>query len=82
MRVDLQNGKYTVIQEPSGRLHCLRYGEPWRDCTGDGLIYSLAAEVEALRERIKAASNFLVCVAIADWQEVVNNTLKILEDRA
>jgi hypothetical protein len=45
-------GKYTVTQDATGRLTALRYGEPWRDCCGDGLIYTLAAEVETLREEL------------------------------
>lgn len=39
---------YEVVLD-AGRLSVLRYGEKWRDCTGDNLIYCLAAEVEALR---------------------------------
>lgn len=48
--VTVENGKYTVKQDADGRLTALRYGEPWRDCCGDGLIYALAAEVESLRD--------------------------------
>jgi hypothetical protein len=52
MRVTVYHGKYTVIQDPGGGLSALRYGEPWRDCTGDGLILALAQEVEELRETV------------------------------
>lgn len=52
LNVNLENGKYTVIQEDDGRLYALRYGEVWRDLCGDKLVYSLAAEVERLREKI------------------------------
>lgn len=52
LRVTIGDGKYTVIQDASGKLFALRYGRPWRDCCGDGLIYALAAEVEELRERL------------------------------
>jgi hypothetical protein len=56
MKVTVYDGKYTVIQEPNGGLKALRYGEKWRDCTGDGLILALAQEVEELRERLGALS--------------------------
>ena len=50
--VTVGDGKYTVKQDVTGRLTALRYGEPWRDCCGDGLIYTLAAEVDMLREQL------------------------------
>lgn len=53
MRVDVENGKYTVVFEEDNRLHVLRYGEPWRDCIGDKLILALAQEIETLREQLK-----------------------------
>lgn len=53
MRVSVYNGKYTVIQDADGSLRAERYGLPWRDCTGDNLIWFLAREVEALRAVLK-----------------------------
>ena len=50
LNVTVGDGKYTVQQDDGGRLTALRYGEPWRDWCGDGLIYQLAAEVQNLRE--------------------------------
>ena len=50
LKVTVEDGKYTVIQEKSGRLMALRYGQPWRDCNGDGLIHALAYEVDELRK--------------------------------
>jgi hypothetical protein len=47
------NDKYTVYQDQSGRLKALRYGEEWRDCVGDNLIYSMAVEIEELRGKLK-----------------------------
>ena len=46
------NNKYTVVQMKNGSLKALRYGEEWRDCTGDGLILSLAQELESSRNFI------------------------------
>lgn len=53
--VPLDDGKYRVIMHKSGSMEALRYGEPWRKCDGDGLIYSLASEVRSLREQLKKA---------------------------
>jgi hypothetical protein len=51
LSVTVYDGKYTVRQDASGRLTALRYGQPWRDCVGDGLILALAQEVQNLRDR-------------------------------
>jgi len=53
MNITVADGKYTVIQDEKGRLRALRYGEEWRDCCGDNLIYALAAEVEDLRVELE-----------------------------
>lgn len=60
LRVTVGDGKYTVIQEADGHLRALRYGEEWRDCTGDGLILALAHEVERLRAAGRAAYVYVV----------------------
>lgn len=56
LRVSLEYGKYTVIQTEDGRLRALRYGDEWRDLTGDKLAYALAAEVEKLRNDLEMAN--------------------------
>ena len=33
-------------------LRALRYGEEWRDCCGDNLVYYLAAELDDARKEI------------------------------
>jgi hypothetical protein len=50
MRVSVAGGKYTVVQDAAGKLLALRYGEEWRDCVGDNLIRSLAAELDEARQ--------------------------------
>lgn len=80
MNVSICDGKYTVIQDEKGGLKALRYGEEWRDCCGDNLIYNLAYEVSKLREKINEAKNCLVCSAVAPATEVCKNTLEILND--
>ena len=41
----------------------------------------LVAEVDALRKKIQAAENCLVCASIANPMEIVNNTYKILQEK-
>ena len=49
LRVTVYDGKYTVIFDEKG-LRALRWGEEWRDCCGDGMILTLAQEVDKLRK--------------------------------
>lgn len=49
-KISLDNGKYEVILDPAGGIKALRYGEEWRDCTGDNLIYWMAVEILKLKE--------------------------------
>lgn len=50
MEYTLENGKYTVIfDDKTGNLKALRYGEEWRDLTGDKLFYSMLAEMIQLK---------------------------------
>lgn len=58
LRESICDGKYTIIQESSGRTKVLRYGEEWRDVTGDNVIGGAAHEIERLRkevDRLKSA---------------------------
>ena len=50
-RIDFEDGKYSILHYHGVGLRALRYGEPWRDCSGDGLILALVQEVEDLREQ-------------------------------
>lgn len=56
LRISVDNGKYTVVQDHTGKLFALRDGEFWRDCVGDNLIYWLAAELYSAREDLKNAA--------------------------
>lgn len=49
-KIDLCDGKYSVMHDNGADLHAVRYGEPWRDLIGDGLVLALVQEVERLRE--------------------------------
>lgn len=57
--VEVENGKYAVIQEKDGNLYALRYGEKWRDLCGDKLVLALAYEVAQLREKVN--QNEVIC---------------------
>ena len=44
-----------MLWDAENGLCALRHGERWRDCTGDNLIFSLATEVQNLRDQLEAA---------------------------
>lgn len=52
-KLSICDGKYTIVQEPDGHTKVLRYGDEWRDVTGDNVIGGLAYELTAANERIK-----------------------------
>lgn len=54
--VSVCDGKYTVAQYRGGRVEAFRYGEKWRDCTGDELILALAQELHELRVAVEDAA--------------------------
>lgn len=64
LSLSVAEGKYTVQFDADGRLRCLRYGQPWRDLTGDGMVLAMAHEIERLRERLKLSNDYLK----ASWQ--------------
>ncbi len=49
LSVTVADGKYTLVFTPDGHLSALRYGQPWRDLTGDGMVLALVQEVDKLR---------------------------------
>lgn len=55
LRVDVDGGKYTVIQEEGGRTRIDRYGEPWMGQEGSfpgvNAVLAMAYELEELRAR-------------------------------
>ena len=53
VNISICDGKYTVIQAPTGTTRVLRYGEECRDVTGDNVIGGLAWELQEARDRIK-----------------------------
>lgn len=55
--IDLDDGKYTIQHENGANLRCLRYGQPWRDLTGDKMVLAMADEIERLTA-YKAAAEY------------------------
>jgi hypothetical protein len=56
MKIELADGKYTYLfyQDEYGvHQEALRYGELWRDLTGDNLIYTMAVKITELEEQLK-----------------------------
>ena len=52
----LDNEKYEVIfDQTSGKceFHALRYGEEWRNLTGDNLVLCMFQRIQDLEERLK-----------------------------
>lgn len=52
MNIKLDNGKYEIIVNKDGTVKCLRYGEEWRDITGDGMVLAMAYEIDRLKDII------------------------------
>lgn len=57
LRIDVDGGKYTVVQPEGAQSYILRYGEPWlgRDnggFAGSNCVLAMAYELEALRAKV------------------------------
>ena len=75
VNISICDGKYTVIQAPTGTTRVLRYGEEWRDVTGDNVIGGLAWELQEARERIKRLED-----SYAAKDKQLSNLLHICRD--
>lgn len=58
-KVELDSGKYTYIFD-NGKQSALRYGEQWRDLSGDKFIYCLASEVDKQKELANIYKQMLI----------------------
>jgi hypothetical protein len=47
-----ENGKYVVEDHDDGSVLAKRYGEPWKDFTGDKLFYLMLARIEELEQEL------------------------------
>ena len=48
--VQFENGKYTYVRHCDGSASALRYGEHWRDLTGDKFVGALVDELQSVRD--------------------------------
>lgn len=74
-RIELEDGKYTYVQN-GGEQYALRYGEPWRDLTGDKFTYCLAArivELEELNKALQAKIDLMLQKYVTRYQEQHEN---------
>jgi hypothetical protein len=66
--VEVDGGKYRIIQGSSGELHIERHGEPWLrsgshvGIVGSKMIIAMACELEELREAAKGANSARVAL--------------------
>lgn len=81
IRVSICDGKYTIVQDSSGRTNVLRYGGEWRDVTGDNVILGATYEIERLREQVKRLESILrqteLAIAFANRER---NVIRMLGD--
>lgn len=64
IRIDVDDGKYTVVQPEGGQSYILRYGEEWLGgdnvgFPGANCVLAMAYELEELRKLKTAADNVL-----------------------
>ena len=83
VNVSICDGKYIIIQAPTGTTRVLRYGEEWRDVTGDNVIGGLAWELQEARERIKrleeAGDALCAAAAFMGWHMEIEKWRKAKE---
>lgn len=73
-QIELNEGKYTyVFEESTGKQYALRYGETWRDLTGDNLVYWLGAKIEDQAKEIEG---------LRAAYDVVQGSIKIIREAA
>ncbi len=64
MRIDLEGGKYTFVNDGFGRISALRYGEPWRDLFGDKFVNALAQEVVRLKAEVEYRDKTILALEV------------------
>jgi hypothetical protein len=52
--------KYRVIFHNSGKMEAYRYGEHWRDLTGDGLVLAMLHEIDDLKDQVRTLGRVAV----------------------
>lgn len=80
VNISICDGKYTVIQAPTGTTRVLRYGEEWRDVTGDNVIGGLAWELQEARDRIKRLEEAGGQLMMWIGEDISDSNRQLLED--
>lgn len=79
-RINLCDGKYTIINDldNGGEFKALRYGEEWRNLTGDKLVLALFEELEKARDEAEywQKQYFALCERTADIDNKVKQQEK------
>ena len=57
VNVKMPDGKYTIVQDATGRTKVLRYNDEWRDVTGDNVILAAAYRIEELETELREAND-------------------------
>jgi hypothetical protein len=74
--LDVEDGKYTLVRD-GGKLEALRYGEKWRDLTGDKFVSALGQEIKRLRAVVDEVHRWVVCGCIAPPEDMAGNFERI-----
>lgn len=77
IKEEFDHGKYTIIFSTTEGFKALRYGLPWRDLTGDGMVLSMLYEVEELRKIVNEVHAWIVCAAITTPEDMAGNFERI-----
>ena len=71
MKTVLADGKYTVIfEEETGAMRAERYGQPWRDLTGDGMVLAMLQKIDELHNIIDRAYTHGMPAVFAEVQKL------------
>jgi hypothetical protein len=63
--------KYTLIRHDDGRMEALRYGEPWRELTGDHLIAEMAEALDqATAQNTQDADIPTLDLSLIQWESI------------
>ena len=55
-KISVCDGKYEIVYDnKSGALSALRYGESWRNLSGDKMVFALFCEIQDLRAKLAEA---------------------------
>lgn len=78
--ISLLDGKYTYVLDQKGQ-RALRYGEFWRDLTGDKFIHSMAMKIEDLDYKESRLRLFIENLIVCSIDEKVKDDAKKLLER-